>query len=182
MFLTKNSDNYPKNNTPMHWQASAQTWGRNVFIMIALLKTVAQVKLTQLPRKQRELQETWFMQNMWLNIVLFFFSPPLRHHASPSQSSLCLCWKKTNFITTTWPEENVISVIKSCWNTTWNLNRQIKTRKGTRRWWTIKNEEMAQSLQQMIGTGTVCRERLSSALSSSASFDCPQLLGKKMMQ
>lgn len=57
-------------------------------------------------------------------------------------------------------------------------NRQIKTRKGTRRWRTIKSEEMAQSLQQMTGTGTVCGERLSSALSSGASFDCPPIAWK----
>lgn len=48
MLFAKNSDNYPKNNTPRHWQASAQTWGRNLFRVIALLKTATEVKPTRL--------------------------------------------------------------------------------------------------------------------------------------
>lgn len=48
MLFAKNSDNYPKNNTPRRWQASAQTWGTNPFGVIALFKRATQVKPTRL--------------------------------------------------------------------------------------------------------------------------------------
>lgn len=46
--LYRNSDNYPKNNTPKHRQACAQTRGRNVPALIAFLMKPSEAKLSQL--------------------------------------------------------------------------------------------------------------------------------------
>ena len=46
--LYRNSDNYPKNNTPKHRQACTQTRGRNVPALIAFLMKPSEARLSQL--------------------------------------------------------------------------------------------------------------------------------------